>query len=709
MISGGEQMQKHSNLAYDKPELAREWHPTKNGDLSPFDVSSKSGKEVWWLGKCGHEWKAKIINRTSGKGCPYCSGRYAIVGVNDLLTLNPELARQWNYAKNGVLTPKDVKPKSNRKVWWICEKGHEWEAIIADRTSGKGCPICSGKKVLYGYNDLATNCPEIAEQWNELKNGDLTPQKVTIGSHKKVWWRCNSGHEWQACICDRVNGNGCPYCSGRVAITGINDFSTLYPELVKEWDYEKNGELLPNTVKAHSNIKVWWICELRHSWQAVISDRAEGSGCPFCQAEFKTSFPEQAVLFYLRQFTEAENRFKIGKNEIDVYLPQLKIGIEYDGLFFHSTKAAEKREKTKNSALQNHGINLIRIKESENENSIVDNVIYYVPNHSRSNLTAAIIQLFLLIDKIAKTNFSKELKVNIEKDRIEIYQQYKQTIKSDSLAEKYPDIAKEWNIQKNGSLRPEMFSGASSQRVWWKCSNGHEWQAIISNRTTQRTGCPFCAGKKVLMGFNDLASVCPEIAAQWHPTRNTPLTPENVTLSSNKKVWWICSKGHSYEMVIKNKTAGQGCPYCSGRYAIPGESDLATLYPAIAAQWHPVKNGELAPQYVKPKSNKKVWWICDKGHEWTAKVVDRVNGNGCPYCSGRYVIRGINDLLTVNPELAKEWDGEKNGSLTPCDVKTGSNKVVWWRCSKCGHSWKSSVNNRNKHHACPNCHNKYWE
>ena len=222
--------------------------------------------------------------------------------------------------KNGVLTPKDVKPKSNRKVWWICEKGHEWEAIIADRTSGKGCPICSGKKVLYGYNDLATNCPEIAEQWNELKNGDLTPQKVTIGSHKKVWWRCNSGHEWQACICDRVNGNGCPYCSGRVAITGINDFSTLYPELVKEWDYEKNGELLPNTVKAHSNIKVWWICELRHSWQAVISDRAEESGCPFCQAEFKTSFPEQAVLFYLRQFTEAENRFKIGKNEIDVYL-----------------------------------------------------------------------------------------------------------------------------------------------------------------------------------------------------------------------------------------------------------------------------------------------------------------------------------------------------------------------------------------------------
>lgn len=388
-------------------------------------------------------------------------------------------------------------------------------------------------------------------------------------------------------------------------------------------------------------------------------------------------------------------------------MPQFKIGIEYDGLYFHSSSAAKKREKAKNTALQNCGINLIRIKESENNNSTIDNVIYYVPNYSRSNLTQAIIKMFQMIDEISKTNYTKEIQIDIEKDRIEIYQLYKQTIKSESLTEKYPDIAMEWNKQKNGSLIPEMFSCASHNRVWWKCIHGHEWQAIISNRTLQGTGCPYCAGKKVLLGFNDLATLCPDIAAQWHPTMNVPLTPDNVTLNSNKKVWWVCRKGHSYEMVINNKTSGLGCPYCSGRYAIKGETDLRSLYPELAHQWNYEKNGDLLPQNVKPNTNLKVWWRCNDGHEWEADIHNRVKGSGCPYCSGRYPIKGVNDLLTVNTELAKQWDYDRNGTLTPCDIKPGSNKVVWWRCPKCGNSWQSSVVNRNKHHSCPNCHFKY--
>ena len=135
-----------------------------------------------------------------------------------------------------------------------------------------------------------------------------------------------------------------------------------------------------------------------------------------------------------------------------------------------------------------------------------------------------------------------------------------------------------------------------------------------------------------MVGFNDLATVNPIIASQWHPTKNGLLTPNDVTLNSNKKVWWICAKGHSYGMTVKNKALGLGCPYCYGRYAIKGENDLATLYPDIAKQWNYNKNGDLTPQDVKPKSNKKVWWICDKGHEWEAYIYNRVNGSGCPIC-----------------------------------------------------------------------------
>ena len=699
---GGDEMRKYGDLATEMPELAIEWHPVKNNDLSPHDVSIKSSKDVWWLGKCGHEWKTKVINRTSGKGCPFCSGLYAIDGVNDLLTLKPELAKQWDDKRNGMLTPKDVKPMSNRKVWWICDKGHEWEAIIADRVRGRGCPVCSGRKVLFGYNDLETLCPQVSKQWHDSKNEKLTPQDVSIWSNRKVWWKCEEGHEWQACVSARVNGNGCPYCSGRFAIKGVNDLLTINPDLAKEWDFEKNGSLMPQDVKPKSNKKVWWICDVGHEWKATIYNRSVGKGCPYCQAEFKTSFPEQAIFFYLSKVSHVVNRAKLDKREIDVYLPQLKIGIEYDGLYYHNSSASEKREKSKNIALENQGIRLIRIKESHNDNKIVDNIIYYVPNHNYSNLNQAIVKLFTIIDEFANTNYSKEIPIDIEKDRIEICELYKQIIRSISLNEKYPEITKEWNAEKNGLLLPKMFSSVSNQKVWWKCNKAHEWQATISNRTNHETGCPYCAGKKVLAGFNDLATENPEIAEQWHPTKNKPLTPQNVTSKSHRKVWWVCDKGHDYEMTVQNKSLGQGCPYCSGRYAIAGENDLAVAYPELAKQWNYNKNNVQTPQDVKPQSNLKVWWICDAGHEWSATVASRVQGKGCPYCSGRFVIKGVNDLLTVNPKLAEEWNFEKNGSLTPRDVKPKSNKKVWWKC-ELGHEWQATINNRSVGRGCPYC------
>ena len=211
-------------------------------------------------------------------------------------------------------------------------------------------------------------------------------------------------------------------------IMGVNDLLTVNPELAKEWDSEKNGSLTPQDVKPKSNKKVWWICELHHSWQAAVSERFDGSGCPYCQAEFKTSFPEQAIFFYLSKFSHAENRVKLDKREIDIYLPQLKIGIEYDGLFFHNSSASEKRENSKNLALKKQGIRLLRIKESQKDNRTVGNVIYYVPNYNYSNLNQAIVKLFTMIDELANTNYSKEIQIDIDKDRIEIYKLYKQRL-----------------------------------------------------------------------------------------------------------------------------------------------------------------------------------------------------------------------------------------------------------------------------------------
>jgi hypothetical protein len=126
------------------PNIANQWHPTKNGTIHPEDVTVGSDKKVWWKCELGHEWVAYIYSRTGGNknGCPYCSGREP-TDTNNLEFVNPKLALQWHPTKNGMIKPKDVLPYSNKKIWWQCEKGHEWEAIINSRAQGRGCPYCS--------------------------------------------------------------------------------------------------------------------------------------------------------------------------------------------------------------------------------------------------------------------------------------------------------------------------------------------------------------------------------------------------------------------------------------------------------------------------------------------------------------------------------------------------------------------------------------
>ena len=181
------------------------------------------------------------------------------------------------------------------KEYGGCNKGHDWQTMVSNRVKGHGCPVCSGHKVLDGFNDLATTDPEIAKEWNYEKNAPLTPSDFTAGSGKRVWWRCQNGHEWQACICHRApksnsRGTGCPLCSRNASHitriqTIIRNVGTLLdtnPSLAKEWHPDKNGNLKPIDYTAGSHAKVWWKCPRGHEWQATISSRTRGNGCPYC-------------------------------------------------------------------------------------------------------------------------------------------------------------------------------------------------------------------------------------------------------------------------------------------------------------------------------------------------------------------------------------------------------------------------------------------
>jgi hypothetical protein len=203
--------------------------------------------------------------------------------------------------------------------------------------------------------------------------------------------------------------------------------------------------------------------------------------------------------------------------------------------------------------------------------------------------------------------------------------------KKKSLAQSHPSLVKEWHPTLNGDHSPADFTFGSEKKVWWHCKKGHDWEAMINNRTSGR-GCPYCSGQKV-GSDNNLAVLNPGLAKEWHPSRNGDMTAYDVTIRSNKKVWWKCQQGHEWQAIINDRMRG-GCPYCSGR-RINHENNLAVLNPKLAKEWNHIRNKELSPNNVGPKSSKIVWWKCKNGHEWKDKIQSRAYGTGCPYCSGK--------------------------------------------------------------------------
>ena len=196
-----------------------------------------------------------------------------------------------------------------------------------------------------------------------------------------------------------------------------------------------------------------------------------------------------------------------------------------------------------------------------------------------------------------------------------------------------------------------------------------------------------------------LAEEHPELVPQWGTSNE--LSPSDVSSGSHKKVWWTCEKGHSWEATIKNRALlGSGCPYCEHRAVLKGYNDLQTLFPDVAKTWSP-KN-KRKPTDVSSRSNVEVWWRCKQGHEWKARVADRTEGHGCPYCAGHKVWKGFNDLATTHPHLISEWS-DKNKDITPESITCKNRSNVWWNCKRCGHEYQAVVYARANGRICPFC------
>ena len=646
------------SLATLRPDLAKEWHPWKNGDLKPEDVTCGSKKKVWWYlpyddpetGKhFDFEWKAPIYSRTSGIGCPYLASANCRVwlGFNDLATTHPELAKELHPTKNGDLKPTDVTAGSGKKVWWYLPYDDprtgkhfdfEWEATISNRTNGRECPFLSGHQIWVGYNDLATTHPDIVKEWHPAKNGDLKPTDVTAGSGKKVWWYLpyddprtgkHFDFEWEAQIVNRCSGYGCPYLSNPCTAVwfGFNDLTTTHPELAKEWHPTKNGDLKPTDVTAGSGQKIWWYLPYddprtgKHfdfEWLGCICDRVcRDFGCPFLSG----------------------HQIWVGYNDLATTHPDI----------------AKEWHPAKNGDLKPTDVMSFSNKK----------VWWYLPYD----------------DPKTGKHFDFEWQTHIHYrtskghgcpylSNQRVWPGY------NDLATTHPDIASEWHPTKNGNLKPTDVSTFSTQKIWWYLpyddpnTGKHfdfEWTSTVLERT-RGANCPYLASAncRVWLGFNDLATTHPELAKEWHPTKNGDLKPTDVTAGSGQKIWWYLpyddprtGKHFDFEWecrIASRTTSGYGCPYLASANCRVwlGFNDLATTHPELAKEWHPTKNGDLKPTDITAGSGKKVWWYLPYDDpktgkhfdfEWEAQIVNRCNGRGCPFLSESQLEKNIGVII----------------------------------------------------------------
>jgi hypothetical protein len=220
---------------------------------------------------------------------------------------------------------------------------------------------------------------------------------------------------------------------------------------------------------------------------------------------------------------------------------------------------------------------------------------------------------------------------------------------------------------------PTTLTAISGQKREWKCTQGHIWSDSLAHRSYGRK-CPVCSNKKVLSGYNDLASQRPDLAAEWHPAKNLPLLPTEVGSQSHKRVWWMCSKGHEWQSTITNRgnpLLNANCPYCSNQRVLPGYNDLATTNPTLAAEAH-----EWDPTTLTEGANKKRSWICSNGHTWSATVASRSAGNGCQSCS----TSGFNPSLDgwlyflIHPE----WDMFQIGITNLPERRLADHRRLGW-------------------------------
>ncbi len=601
--------------------------------------------------------------------------------------------------KNGKLISRSLVNLST-VLEWECEHGHRWFATgEAIKIRNSWCHVCAGytKQGTVGVVSEST----LISQWDYGRN-TLNPNEVSLGSSKKVWWKCDQGpdHTWEASVGNRSKGRGCPFCANK-KLSVTNSVKVVRPDLLSLWDYSKN-EIGPEDYIISSSKKVWWKCDRGpdHVWHRSIRQEAVSKGCPYCLSK------KVSVTNSLENLKPKAIAFWDSKKNG----PFKKLTI---------TASSNKKYFWKCSLADDHAWEAKPTDLAEN----------ICPFCSKARASSTY-----------------------------------------SLFNDYPDISNEWDYDKN-SLSPRDVTPMSGKKVWWKCSKGHSYNSVVSNRTLKGHGCPKCSkihSIPELRLYSELSSIFEDVkfrhrdfgkeldiyipslslgieydGSYWHAgkiktdqeknrffedklklirLREFPLPKlsesdqiifgVNLTKSDiDNLLKTIVGFGdRSQDDKIKKYIAHENFMAMEHFKELvsffpdpfPSES-FASKHEAVAKQWDYERNFPLTPLNFMPHSRFPAWWVCslDPKHKWQVSISNRSRGSGCPICSGR-TASAENNLSVLYPSIADEFDFEKNGNVLPTQIKPMSGKSFWWKCSR-GHSYRLPVYRRTEGRGCTVC------
>ena len=661
------------SFASEYPEYLDAYADT---DIDPYTVAPYSSIMVTWQCKNGHIrddsfWRIAH----SGIDCPICKGTKLVKGVNTFADYFPQYIPM--YSPNNIWKPDEIFYDSRRWLKWICNICHgEYGAYVKEIVNGKECPFCSDKYPLPGFNTLAVKHPDIAAIWSD-KN-EISADETLVNGNYAIW-TCPVCHgNYNAPIKDVVDGKAnCPYCNDRKVLPGFNSLAAKYPDIAAIWS-DKNqfsaDQILPNTTMA------FWTCPTCHGdYPARINKVINGKvECPYCNnKKVLPGFNSLAV-----KYPDIANMWSTqNKLSADQVLPNVNYALwtcptchgDYSARIIEVVNGETNCPYCNNRKLL-PGFNSLAVKHpdiakmwSKQNRFSADQVL---PNTNMATWTCP----------TCHGNYSARI-IDVINGEVDCpYCNDRKVLPGfNSLADKYPDIAKMWSKQNRFSADQVL---PNTNMATWTCPTCHgDYSARIIDMINGKVDCPYCNDRKVLPGFNSLAVKHPDIAKMW--SKQNRFSADQVLPNINIATWTCPTCHGDYSARIIEVINGEAeCPYCNNKKLLSGFNSLADKYPDIVNLWS--DQNELSPNQVLPNTTIATWTCPTCRENYPARIIDVINGIAdCPYCSGRKALPGKTSFAALHPDLMEDWDFIANYCLVnPDEILDTYSQKVWWNCKR---------------------------